>query len=168
MAVKSEHTTMAVVPQPKSWFKLQSHVTDSFASRTLCCVRTGNTLLGNCFKNRYRQRYNMCPHCRLVPKSRSVLSESHVIFNCPGVSRQRQSLGLTQYKLNALKRGPCTAQAVLRLYLGGDGVDRVQLLDRGKRMAIILEAWLVKVHEYGNMFIMKAGDGAVLSGSLGF
>ena len=28
--------------------------------------------------------------------------------------------------------------------------------------------YLVKVHEYGNMFIMKAGDGAVLSGSLGF
>ena len=60
MAVKAEHTTMTVVPQPKNWFKLQSHVTDSFASRTLCCVRAGNTLLGNRFKNRYGQRYDMC------------------------------------------------------------------------------------------------------------
>ena len=147
MAVKAEHTTMTVVPQPKNWFKLQSHVTDSFASRTLCCVRAGNTLLGNRFKNRYGQRYDTCPHCRIVRHTRSVLRESHVIFNCPCVSRQRRSLGLTQYKLNALKRGPCTAQSVLRLYLGGDGADGVQLLDRGKRMAIILEAWLVKVHE---------------------
>ena len=37
MAVKSEHTKLVVVPQPKSWFKLQSHVTDSFPSRTLLC-----------------------------------------------------------------------------------------------------------------------------------
>ena len=80
---------------------------------------------------------------RIVRHTRSILRESHVIFN----SRQSRSLGRTQYKLNALKRGPCTAQTVLRLYLGGDGADGVQLLDRGKRMAIILEAWLVKIHE---------------------
>ena len=143
MAVKAEHTTMSVVPQPKNWFKLQSHVMDSFASRTLCCVRAGNTLLGN----RYGQRYDMCPHCRIVRYTRSILRESHVIFNFPCVSRQRRSLGRTQYKLNALKRGPCTAQTVLRLSLGGDGADGVQLLDRGKRMAFILEAWLIKIHE---------------------
>ena len=147
MAVKSEHTTMAVVPQPKSWFKLQRHVTDSFASRTLCCVRAGNTLLGNRFKNRYGRRYDMCPHCMLVLHKHAVLRESHVLFNCPVVSRQRRSLGLTQYKLRSLRRGPCTAQAVLRSYLGGDGADTMQLLERGKRMAIILEAWLVKIHE---------------------
>jgi hypothetical protein len=33
------------------------------------------------------------------------------------------------------------------LYLGGDGVDIMQLLDWGKPMAIILKAWLVKIHE---------------------
>ena len=142
MAVKSEHTTMGVVPQPKSWFKLQTHVTDSFASKTLCCVRAGNTLLGNRFKNRYGRRYDMCPHCRLVRNKQAVL-----LFNCPIVSRQRQSLGLTQYKLRALRRGPCTAQAILRPYLGGDGAEQMQLLECGRRMAIILEAWLVKIHE---------------------
>ena len=147
MAVKSEHTTMGVVPQPKSWFKLQTHVTDSFASKTLCCVRAGNTLLGNRFKNRYGRRYDMCPHCRLVRNKHAVLRESHVLFNCPIVSRQRRSLGLTQYKIQILKRGPCTAQAVLRSYLGGDGADQGLLLERGRRMAIILEAWLVKIHE---------------------
>ena len=147
MAVKSEHTTMGVVPQPESWFKLQTHVTDSFASKTLCCVRAGNTLLGNRFKNRYGRRYDMCPHCRLVRSKHAVLRESHVLFNCPIVSRQRRSLGLTQYKVQVLKRGPCTAQAVLRSYLGGDGADQGQLLERGRRMAIILEAWLVKIHE---------------------
>ena len=147
MAVKSEQTTMGVVPQPKSWFKLQAHVTDSFASKTLCCVRAGNTLLGNRFKNRYGRRYDMCPHCRLVRNKRAVLRESHVLFNCPIVSRQRRSLGLTQYKIRILRRGPCTAQAVLRSYLGGDGAEHEQLLERGRRMAIILEAWLIKIHE---------------------
>ena len=136
MAIKSEHTTMAVVPQPKSWFKLQTHVTNSFASQTLCCVRAGNTLLGNRFKNRYGRRYNMCPHCRLVRNKQAV----H-LFNCPIVSRQ------SQYKLRALRRGPCTAQAILRSYLGGDGAEQMQLLECGRRMAIILEAWLVKIHE---------------------
>ena len=53
-------------------------------------------------------------------------------------------LGVTQYKLHA---GPCNAEAVLRLYLGGDGADIMQLLDWGKPMAIILKAWLVKIHE---------------------
>ena len=136
MAVKSEHTTMAVVPQPKSWFKLQTHVTNSFASKTLCCVRAGNTLLGNRFKNRYGRRYNMCPHSRLVRNKQAVL-----LFNCPIVSRQ------SQYKLRALRRGPCTAQAILQSYLGGDGAEQMQLLECGRRMAIILEAWLVKIHE---------------------
>ena len=88
----------------------------------------------------------MCPLCMLVRHKQVVLRESHVLFNCPIVSRQRRSLGLTQYKLRALRRGPCTAQAVLRSYVGGDGADKMQLLECGKRMAIILEAWLVKVH----------------------
>ena len=89
----------------------------------------------------------MCPHCRLVWNKQAVLRESHVLFNCPIVSRQRRSLGLTQYKIWILRRGPCMAQAVLRSYLGGDGVEQEQLLEHGRRMAIILEAWLVKIHE---------------------
>ena len=80
----SSQSTMEVVPQPKSWFKLQTHVTDSFASKTLCCVRAGK------FKNRYSGRYDMCPHCRLVRNKQTVLQESHVLFNCPIVSRQRR------------------------------------------------------------------------------
>ena len=76
----------------------------------------------------------------LVQQKRTVLRESHVLFNCPAVSGHRRSLGLTKYKLHALKKGPCTAQAVLRSYLGGDGAEKMQLLDRGKAMAIILEA----------------------------
>ena len=89
----------------------------------------------------------MCPHCMLVRHKQAVLRESHVLFNCPIVSRQRRSRGLTQYKLRALRRGPCTARTVLRSYLGGDGAEKMQLLERGKRMAIILVAWLVKIHE---------------------
>ena len=52
LQVKAEHTTMRVVPQPEKWFALQDHVNDSAASRALCCVRGGNTLLGNRFMAR--------------------------------------------------------------------------------------------------------------------
>ena len=147
MAVKAEHTTMSVVPQPRSWFKLQSHVTDSVASRTLCCVRAGNTLLGNRFKNRYGATYDVCPFCLETHQVRTALRESHVLFKCPAVSRQRRSLGLTKFKRMAMRNGPCTAQSVLRSYLGGDGANKMDLLHRGKKMAVVLEAWLLKIHE---------------------
>ena len=62
LQVKAEHTTMRVVPQPDKWFALQDHVNDSAASRALCCVRGGNTLLVNRFKNRYGKVYEWCPH----------------------------------------------------------------------------------------------------------
>ena len=55
MRTKQVHSTMEVVPQPVEWFKLQDHVSDSRASRDLCCVRGGNALLGNRFKNRYEK-----------------------------------------------------------------------------------------------------------------
>ena len=74
-------------------------------------------------------------------------------------NKKIQSLGLTQYKLRALKRG--MAQAVLRSYLGGDGADKMQLLECGKRMAIILEAWLVKVHELLRKVICFFSNGKI-------
>ena len=121
LQVKAEHTTMRVVPQPERWFALQDHVNDSAASRVLCCVRGGNTLLGNRFKNRYGRVYEWCPHCEVVRGKRVALRESHVIFCCPAVARQRRSLKISAYKAKAVSNGQRTPQSVLRAYLGGDG-----------------------------------------------
>ena len=147
LQVKAEHTTMRVVPQPEKWFALQDHVNDSAASRALCCVRGGNTLLGNRFKNRYGRVYEWCPHCEVVHGKRVALRESHVIFCCPAVARQRRSLKLSAYKAKAVSNGQRTPQSVLRAYLGGDGAPKMILLERGRRMAIMIEAWLLKTHE---------------------
>ena len=78
------HPTMATLPQPWNWFKLQPHVADSKASKTLSMVRGGNALLGNRYKNRYGARHVWCPLCK-VKGVRVKLTESHVILSCPAV-----------------------------------------------------------------------------------
>ena len=45
-----EHSTLGSASQPGSWFKLQSHVNDSKASKALCRFRARNDLLGNRYK----------------------------------------------------------------------------------------------------------------------
>ena len=47
LTVKREHSTLMAASQPSIWFKLQSHVNDSKASKALCRFRAGNTQLGN-------------------------------------------------------------------------------------------------------------------------
>ena len=58
-----------------------------------------------------------------------------------------RSLGLSAFKAKAVSQGRMTPQTVLRAYLGGDGSNKMTMLDRGRRMVVILEAWMVKVHE---------------------
>ena len=41
IAYKEDQSSMMVVPEPAKWFKLQPHVDDSAASRSLCRVRAG-------------------------------------------------------------------------------------------------------------------------------
>ena len=100
------------------------------------------------FKNRYGKTYEWCPHCEVVHGKKVALRESHVLFCCPAVARQRRSLKISAYKAKAVTNGQRTPQSVLRAYLGGDGAPKMVLLERGRRMAIVIEAWLLKIHEY--------------------
>ena len=54
---------------------------------------------------------------------------------------------MSAYKAKAVTNGQRTPQSVLRAYLGGDGTPKMVLLERGRRMAIVIEAWLLKIHE---------------------
>jgi len=54
---------------------------------------------------------------------------------------------MSAYKAKAVTNGQRTPQSVLRAYLGGDGTSKMVLLERGRRMAIVIEAWLLKIHE---------------------
>ena len=42
VGIKTQRSTLNAVPQPWDWFKLQVHVNDSRASKTLYQVRGGN------------------------------------------------------------------------------------------------------------------------------
>ena len=57
ISVLRTHPTMATLPQPWNWFKLQPHVADSKASKTMSMVWGGNAQLGNQYKNRYGARH---------------------------------------------------------------------------------------------------------------
>ena len=146
MRTKQVHSTMEVVPQPLEWFKLQGHVSDSRASRDLCCVRGGNTLLGNRFKNRYGKKYESCPFFLGATGQSVKLRESHVLFACPAVSQHRRSLGLAAYKTRLDAPANLSNQQLLRSYLGGDGASKMELLKRGRAMGIIIETWLQRTH----------------------
>ena len=72
-------------------------------------------------------------HTEVVYGKKLALRESHVLFCCPAVARQRRSLKISAYKAKAVTNGQRTPQSVLRAYLGGDGAPKMILLERGKR-----------------------------------
>ena len=142
------HPTIATLPQPWNWFKLQPQVTDSKASKTLSLVRGGNAQLGNRYKNRYGARHVWCPLCT-IRGVRVKLTESHVILLCPAVCLQRLKLKITMYRTKAKIKGIRSNCEILKAYFGGDGVGKTELLDRGRKMAVLLETWLTASEPYG-------------------
>ena len=51
-----------------------------------------------------------------------------------------------RYASLAKARGLHGNQAVLRAYLGGDWADKGVLLNRGRKLAVLIEAWMSSVH----------------------
>ena len=152
LTIKREHSTLKAASQPGSWFKLQSHVNDSKASKALCRFRAGNAQLGNRYKDRYGCTHVWCPWC--MDRGVQVkLSEAHVVFKCPCVSAQRRSFGISEFLNNELGRGVDSIRLVLRAYLGGDGANKNDLLGRGRSLAILVETWLTARHEDRNLLL---------------
>ena len=148
LSVLRTQPTMATLPQPWIWFKPQPHVTDSKASKTLNMVRGGNALLGNRYKNRYGARHVWCPLCKVMGV-RVKLTESHVILSCPALCSLRLKLKITMFRTKAKLKGLRSNCEILKAYLGGDGSGKAELIDRGRKMAVILEAWLSASEPYG-------------------
>ena len=104
MAVKDLHVTMAVVPQPSKWFALQSYVSDSLASKTLCIISGGNFGLGNSFLNKFNKKCYACPFWATHGVS-VRLRISYVLFVCLAVKRMQVSLGLSDFRNQAVMSG---------------------------------------------------------------
>ena len=146
LAIKRSQSTMSTLPQPWKWFKIQPHISDTYASKTMSMVRAGNAQLGNRYKNRYGYQYKHCPHC-ILNGTTTKLKESHVILACPSVELERRKLRITNYIVKLKAQGKTTNQELLRSYLGGDGAEPEILIYRGKCMATIIEMWLYRNHE---------------------
>ena len=112
-------------------------------------VRGGNAQLRNHYKNRYGEEHVWCPLC-LLNGTRVRLAESHVILACPMVDRERCRLKITSYAAIARRKGWITNLIILKAYLGGDGASKIKLLDRGRKMAELLDAWLSALEGLGS------------------
>ena len=110
-----EHSTLQSASQPGSWFKLQSHVNDSKASKALCRFRARNDLLGNRYKDRYGCIHVWCPWC-MDRGVQGKLSENHV------VSAQCRSFSISEFLSTKMGRGVGSIKLVLRAYLWGGWV----------------------------------------------
>ena len=145
VTTKRAHSSVVAASQPWKWFRLQGFVNDSRASKTLCRIRAGNAELGNRYKDRYGCTHVYCPWC-LSKGVRARLVESHVVLVCPCVAAQRRDFGIAEFHSNSVVRGKKPIWQILRAYLGGDGSDQVVLLERGRKMAVLLESWLAASH----------------------
>ena len=148
MEVKESHTSMMSTPIPVQWFKVQGHVNDSIASKWLCLVRGGNAQLGNRYRNKYDKTYLTCPRCSSVGNE-VKLNEAHVVLACTAVYGLRRDLGIYEYLVSANNNGYLSNQEVLRLYVGGDLATPGALMNRGRALNSIIQAWLTSIHENG-------------------
>ena len=143
--VKREHSTMAVVPQPQVWFKLQRHVNDSLWSKVINCARGGNMGLENRMKNRLDEQYKTCPLCEDKGIIRR-LKEAHVLFGCSVTGFIRRNAGIPLFvRKHISKDSPKAATLLLRLYLGGDHCDQEEIMGRAKALSKVVEEWFSAV-----------------------
>ena len=63
LSQKRELSSLACMPQPRKWFKLQDHLNDSAELRTSNRVRVGDAGLGNRRPNPMGKFYSHCPYC---------------------------------------------------------------------------------------------------------
>ena len=94
--------------------------------------------------------YIGCPHCELLGV-RVKLRESHVVFVCPAVARQRISLGLSNFRNASVNKGFRSTQSVMRMFLGGDEATKEVLMERGKSLHVILTAWMQMMHMWAQV-----------------
>ena len=70
-----------------------------------------------------------------------------MLFGCPVVDNERAALNISECKALAMGQGLLTYQEILVSYLGGDGATPAVLLERGRKMGVLLECWLTSVNE---------------------
>ena len=144
LEAKQAHPSLNSMPQPGSWFRLQSHVIDSMDSMTLNQIRAGNAQLGNRMTNRLGKQWKLCPWCGVRGRNFS-LRESHVIFMCGANRVERHVVGVDKYLEDKLRSGVSDLYLILREYLGQDGVSNNMLMGRAMSLRQLVDAWFSRV-----------------------
>ena len=135
LSQKRELSSLACMPQPRHWFKLQGHVDDSVEMRTFNRVRVGDVGLGNRRPNPMGKLYSHCPYCinkGVVCKP----TEHHVIIKCLSVSHERNQFNIPECLVNSLG-----SKTTLRKYLGEDNPGVPELHIRASHIHTIIECW---------------------------
>jgi len=136
--LKTAHSSLKWLTEPRRWFKLQSHINDSDQCATLNRVRAGDAGLGNRRPNHMGLTYKTCPWCLSVG-IQVKLDEQHVILDCPASGHARRATGVGIF-LDA--RLPLmTEESILKELLGGDEADVNTMNLRGRWVQTLLEEW---------------------------
>ena len=114
LALKREHSSLSLMPQPKVWFSLASLLKDSSNVGALNRCRAGDSGLGNRCPNELGFSYKMCPLCQRMGKMEK-LDEAHVILKCQALNYDRDSLGVRLFINHSLT----SYSRQLKDYLGG-------------------------------------------------
>ena len=82
------------------------------------------------------------------------LSEAHIVLKCPSVSAQGRRFIISEFSMGELRRGVDSLELVRRTYIGvgmgggrGGRASKNALLETGRRLVVLIEAWQVTCHE---------------------
>ena len=111
---------------------------------TIAQFRLSNAGLGNRYPRFAGVMYNTITHCPLCHNC--ILTESHVIFFCPSVERERRELDLVFYRNLCSSQGYGDAD-IFSLFVNGidwngNPVYREEILSRGLAMDTLRGHWL--------------------------
>ena len=101
--------------------------------------------MGNRYTNSFGRKYELCPCCE-SQDNQEKLNESHVNCVFPCVSNQRKSFHISNYFATYRAKGPISNINLILKYLGGDGANVKELMDRGRKLKVLIEKWLTSAH----------------------
>ena len=132
--------------QPLTKYKRQPYVFEHPHLDTIAQFRLSNAGLGNRAPRFAGFQYDRQSHCPLCHGCK--LTESHVVFFCPAVERERKQLDLTFFRGIFTTRG-LSEETIFSHFVNGsdwnrNDISRENILDRGLALDTIRGHWLSK------------------------
>ena len=161
-----EMVTLKLMPLPKYWWKMSNHIEDARWSRTLVKFRCMNSGLGN--RDSYRTadsisqdggRVLQCPLC-----FQGDNNEFHLLITCKQMEHHRQGISLRSgqsiqsFLTEQRSQGKDDFQAIRVLLGQGEKINKMDLIDRGMALDILLDKFFLEWFSVAGKLISRSGQ----------